>query len=333
MKLKDIGEFGFIERFAHDYDNLISANDTGIGDDCAIIEISKTENHVITTDLLIEDIHFLKDKISPEHLGYKSLAVNLSDIAAMGAKPLHSFLSIGIPKNTEVDYLDKFMKGYKELSEKYHTPLMGGDTTRSADRLVINVVVVGTIKKSKMHLRSMAETGDLICVTGELGDSGGGLKVLLDKLDSNEVNERLIRKHNLPEPRINEGLWLSEYNEVHAMIDISDGIASDLSHVLKASQKSASVELTKIPISSSLKKASEKNGWNTYEIATGGGEDYELLLTIKKDAFNKINKGFASQFEKPLYPIGEIHEGDDNINWLVDGKEIDNKLDGFNHFV
>jgi len=332
MKLTEIGEFGFIERFKHKYDHLISTNDLGIGDDCAVLSINDTEKHLITTDLLIEDIHFVKDKISPEQLGYKSLAVNLSDIAAMGAQPLYSFLSIGIPVNTYVEYLDRFMQGYYQLSEKYNTPLMGGDTTKSVDRLVINIAVFGKCVPSEMRLRSMAQSGDLICVTGNLGDSAGGLKIVLDKLETSNINKELIKRHNLPEPMVNEGLWLAKQNAVHAMIDISDGIASDLNHILKASEKSAIVELDKLPVSNSLKEACKKYSWNIYNLAAGGGEDYELLFTIAKTNYEKVNSEFKKQFNKPLYPIGEIRNGNSGIRWLDHGRKVKTGKLGFDHF-
>ena len=333
MKLADIGEFGFIGRFASKFDGLIDETDQGIGDDCAIVSISDTEAHVITTDLLIEDVHFLKDRISPEELGYKSLAVNLSDIAAMGAQPLYSFLSIGIPKDTDVEYLDRFMEGYRQLSEKYGVPLMGGDTTKSNIGLVINVAVVGRGKKCKLRQREMAKKGDLICVTGNLGASAGGLKVLLDDLELNDTNSELVQAHHLPEPQINEGIWLAQQKGVHAMMDISDGISSDLLHILKASEVSAIVHLDKIPVSSALLDAAMENGWSIYDLATGGGEDYQLLFTIDKDEFKKTNEAFSKEFGKPIFAIGEIKNGDPEITWRENNLEITKDKSGFDHFA
>ncbi|MDA3853715.1 MAG: thiamine-phosphate kinase, partial [Bacteroidales bacterium] len=280
MKLKEIGEFGFIGRFAHRFDDLVKEDDHGIGDDCALLSISESENHLISTDLLIEDVHFLKDKITPEELGHKALAVNLSDIAAMGGQPLYSFLSIGIPKDTDVHYLDRFMEGYHQLSEKYHVPLMGGDTTSSGDQLIINVAVVGTCAKQETRLRSMAQDNDIICVSGSLGDSAGGLKVRLDKLALTHDKKALIQRHHLPEPRIKEGRFLAQQNGTHAMMDISDGIASDLNHILKSSNKSAVVELNTIPTSQLLQEIAKQENWNLASLATSGGEDYELLFTV-----------------------------------------------------
>lgn len=330
--LKKLGEFGFIERFANKFDKFIKNDELGIGDDCAIIPINSEESYVITTDLLVEDIHFLKEKISPQELGHKALAVNLSDIAAMGAEPQFSFLSIGIPENTAVSYLDAFIEGFYTLSEKHEVPLMGGDTTKTTDKLVINVMVVGRCKNSELHLRSMAKAGDLICVTGTLGDSAGGLQVILNELSENSDNDLLLKKHHTPVPRVEEGLFLGENLSVHAMIDISDGIASDLMHILKASKKSACVDMDALPISAQLRNAASKNNWNAIELATSGGEDYELLFTVKADDMNRLKKEYKGKFSEDIVVIGEIRNGKPNIIWLKEGKEVEFNQSGFNHF-
>ncbi len=332
MKLSKIGEFGFIDRVSALFKDLSLPEYTGIGDDCAIIPYNEEEDYVVTTDLLIEDIHFFKGLIDPEQLGYKSLAVNLSDIAAMGAKPTGSFLSIGINSGTELAYLDLFLKGYYELSKKYHVPLLGGDTTQSGKRFVINVVAIGTCKKGEARLRSMAQNKDLICVTGHLGDSAGGLEALLQKLSQTERTKKLIRRHNLPEPHVSEGLWLAQHEEVHAMIDISDGISSDLSHILKASGKSAIVDLNKIPVSDELKEAAASEGWDLDKLVTSGGEDYVLLCTIKDGSFEEVGMGFREAFGRNLFQIGEIVVGARGINWVKNGKKVSFDHHGFDHF-
>ncbi|PKQ62049.1 thiamine-phosphate kinase [Labilibaculum filiforme] len=333
MELKDIGEFGFIKRFAHKFDKLIGKEEMGIGDDCALLPLNDTETYVVTTDLLIEDIHFLKTKITPEDLGHKSLAVSLSDIAAMGAYPKFSFLSLGVPKQTSVEYLDAFMNGYQKLSEKYHTPLMGGDTTKSSDKLMINVVVVGQCKKSEVRLRSMAKDGDLICVTGNLGDSAGGLHVLLNNAALTGESESLVKKHHNPEPRIKEGIWLSNQNSVHAMMDISDGISSDLMHILNASQKSANIDVKQLPISSLLQNMAKKYAWNEIELASSGGEDYELLFTVDRKDIDRLHKEYKSRFTDEISVIGEIKQGQAEIKWFENGNEISINKSGFNHFA
>ncbi len=332
MNISEIGEFGFIERFAKRFGDLVSTDTTGIGDDCAIMPLDANHDQVVTTDLLVEEIHFIKTAITPFQLGYKALAVNLSDIAAMGAQPTGSFLSLAIPKDTEVEYLDAFMEGYYQLSKKHGVALMGGDTTRSADRLVINVCVIGKIPKGGSKLRSMARPGDVIAVTGYLGDSTAGLQMLLEKHKPDPLSQPLIDWHNQPEPAINEGLWLARQRGVHAMMDISDGIASDLKHILKSSHVSGTIELSSLPLSEALRITSAKFGWNALDLAASGGEDYHLLVTVAKNEWDRIEKEFQREFRKPLYPIGYTGSGSSEIRWRIHEKEVKLEKGEFKHF-
>ncbi len=333
MNLKEIGEFGFIKRFQPLFENLLSDDVVGIGDDCAIISKNDQEDWLISTDLLVEDVHFLKDSITPYQLGYKALAVNLSDVAAMGGTPVASFLSIAIPSDVSVEYLDELMRGYHALSEKYQTPLLGGDTTKSLKNLVINVGVIGKCAKGKARTRAMAQLGDIICVTGKLGDSVAGLKTILDKLSSSADIESLRLKHHLPEPQLLEGQFLIEKSGVHAMMDISDGIASDLNHILRASNKSAVIDVDKLPISDLLQRVALQNQWNATELALSGGEDYELLLTVAPEVLNSVQAEFLSHIGKPLIPIGRIEDGRSEIHYRKGNQNIEITKNGFNHFV
>jgi thiamine-monophosphate kinase len=332
MKLKEIGEFGFIERFKPLFGGLVQGAQVGIGDDCAIIPANDKEDWLVTTDLLMEDVHFLRNEIKPEELGYKSLAVNLSDIAAMGGTPLGSFLSIAIPADMEVACLDAFMQGYHQLSSKYNTPLLGGDTTKSLKHLAINVCVIGKCPKGKARRRSMAQAGDVIAVTGNLGGSAGGLQVLLQKRSYAGLSAELVQNHHLPEPRLNEGLFLAGFDGIHAMMDISDGVASDLVHILKASGKSAVVDTDKLPFSETLRQMADEFGWDAIELAASGGEDYELLFTVAPEDWQLVQKEFTQKFGKPLYAIGKITDGEARINWQRNGQTISFRKSGFNHF-
>ena len=334
MKLSEIGEFGLIDRIAPLFLKNIDNSITGIGDDCSVIPLNENESLLVTTDMLIEDVHFLCDKISPEELGHKSLAVNLSDIAAMGGAPHSAFLSIGIPKNTEIAWLDNFFDGLKKLADESNTLLLGGDTTKSIDRLVINIVVVGKIESSKIKYRSSAKPGDVICVTENIGDSGGGLKIILENLEdkNNEDICRLIKAHHKPRPHIKEGQWLSANNGVNAMMDVSDGIDSDLKRIMERSLIGAKVNLENIPVSGSLQKICEKFNWNPYQIAATSGEDYCLLVTIKKDEFADIAEAFEKEFNRSLYKIGEITGRKNELNYLYNNNPVSLGKHGFDHF-
>lgn len=333
MKLKEIGEFGFIDRFSGLFAGMVKGNIKGIGDDCAIMPLNDNEDLIVTTDLLVENIHFLKDKISPFQLGHKSLAVNLSDIAAMGGTPVASFLSLAIPVNTDVEFLDELIQGYKTLSEKYEVPLLGGDTTKSPDTLTINVCVLGKCEKNKAVLRSTAKTGDIICVTGYLGDSAAGLKATLEGLSVAAETDYLTERHYMPSPRLKEGSLLASLPGVNSMMDISDGLSSDLMQILKASVKGAMVDTELIPVSPELYNICMKRGWNAFDLAVSGGEDYELLCTISPDKFEQTAAIFEKQCEKKLFSVGAIITGVPEIKWMKGSKSvsIDNK--GFDHFL
>ena len=332
MKLSALGEFGFIKRFSGMFDDLLGPGSTGIGDDCAVIPVEGDSELVVSTDMLVEDVHFLRDKISPYDLGYKSLAVNLSDIAAMGGSPVASFLSLAIPDDLDLEYMDSLLDGYHDLSRKYAVPLMGGDTTRSSDKLVVSVTILGRVAKGKARLRSGAQSGDIVAVTGKLGDSAAGLHILLNDMGCTGANEQLVAKHTKPEPCVKEGIWLAAQNGVNGMMDVSDGIASDIRHILNRSGKGAVIDLNKLPLSEELKQCCSMRQLNPYDFATSGGEDYCLLLTVNRADFDSVAEAFTREFFTTLYPIGQITDGSD-LTWLKDGKALaEGPGKGYSHF-
>jgi len=331
MNISDISEFGFIERLSASFKELLPKGVKGIGDDCALFPKNRNEFYMVSADMLIEDHHFYKNRILPYQLGFKSLAVNLSDIAAMGGTPLASFLSIGLPADTSIEWLDEFVSGYKYLSVKENVPLCGGDTVGSPV-ITLSITVIGEAKASAVRLRSMAKAGDVICCTSNLGDSGGGFLTLSSGIDPLADEEFLLKRHYEPYPEIAAGKWLSRSEGVGAMIDISDGLLSDLSHVVKASEVSAFLNLQDIPISPELRRSADRHGWDSLNLALNGGEDYCLLLTVNRDNFKNVSDGFLKAFTRPLFAIGGIEEGNANIRFLKDGKEMDLSGKPFSHF-
>lgn len=333
MNLAEIGEFGLIHRFAPQFLKDVQGDTIGIGDDCAVIPHSQHESLLVTTDLLLEDVHFLRSKISAQELGRKSLAVNLSDIAAMGGKPVAAFLSIAIPKDLAVEWLDEFFCGLHTLSNQTATPLLGGDTTQSKHGIVINIAVIGKAQPEKIKYRSSARLGDVICVTDVLGDSGGGLNILLQNLEYNADPKmlHLVHVHHNPSPQLAEGQWLAKQRAVHAMLDVSDGIDSDIRRIMEESRVGARVDIENIPISSSLRTISSRFGWNAREIAATGGEDYCLLCTIDPSMYPVIAQKFEKRFKKPLYQIGYIQSGE-HLDYFLDNQRIDFAKHGWDHF-
>lgn len=325
MKINEIGEFGLIGRIASGFNDLIPQGWEGIGDDCAVIPWGDDKSLVVTTDLLVENVHFLRDRITPYELGYKSLAVNLSDIAAMGAKPVATFLSIGLPSDTvEVEWCDAFFEGYRSFG----VPLLGGDTTSSPEGIVINITVLGMAANSCIKRRNDARAGDMIAVTGPLGDSAAGLRAILQNIPNDSDITELIGRHHKPRPHLAEGEWLGAQKGVHAMMDISDGVASDLLHILRASSLAATISANDIPVSPLLQKTAARLGWNAWEMALTGGEDYVLLLTADPARINDLQKQFAERFGSQLYVIGECRTGQPEINY----QGIDCQLTGYKHF-
>jgi len=338
LKILDLGEFGFIARFSPAFLKGLPKKIKGIGDDCAVIPYHGRKKLLVTTDLLLDGVHFLKERISPFDLGYKSLAVNLSDIAAMGGKPLYAFLSIAIPSETEVAWLDEFFRGWKKLSSQTGVALLGGDTSRSVEKLVINVAVLGEAERNHIKYRSSARPGDIVAVTGELGDSEGGLRLILARLDMMEKKELppaekyLLNRHYRPRPHLEEGFFLARQPGVRAMMDVSDGIDSDLKRIMESSDCGVEVYLENLPVSSALKRCSQKYGWNPEEVAAAGGEDYCLLLTVNPAHFPEVALKFRRQFQRPLRAIGRITELKGELNYLIEGRPVTLKKTGYDHF-
>lgn len=332
IKLTDLGEFGLIKRFSKQFIKNLPEGIIGIGDDCAIIYLNEKEALLVTTDMLIEDRHFLLNKITPNDLGQKSLAVNLSDIAAMGGKPHSAYLSIGIPSKMKVEWMDLFFTGINDLCLQTGTYFLGGDTTKSPDRLVINFGVIGTIDPLKIKKRSTAIPGDIICINDVVGDSGGGLLILLDEKPLDRYSSYLVKRHNCPRAHIEEGKWLAQKEEINAMIDVSDGIESDIHRIMESSGVGAEIEINKIPLSEELSNISEKYNWNVQEIGLSGGEDYCLMFTVPENYIDRITIQYVQEFKRPLYKIGKITNNPGNLTFTMDGDIIEFNKHGFDHF-
>lgn len=330
MRKNKPGEFAWIDGIRRQFGPLVPSGMEGIGDDCAVVPVGGGESLVVTTDMLVEDVHFVRDRISPEDLGYKSLAVNLSDIAAMGAVPVASFLSVGLPEGVNADWRERFLAGYKSLSEAFGVPLLGGDTTASG-KLVISVTAIGKAPDGQLKRRSGAKPGDIVCVTGNLGDSAAGLLLQGEKPEG-EDEKALVAAHHRPKAYVKEGVWLGEQSAVHALMDVSDGIASDLVHILEESGVAAVVDLDRLPVSASLKCVATKKGWDMEKLAVSGGEDYVLLFTVAESGFSDLNQRYYSEFNTQLYPIGRIVSGEAEIGWRRNGLPVERDWKGFEHF-
>lgn len=323
MKLKEWGEENFIDFLKNRFSS--PSQGIGIGDDCAVLP-SKDGYQLITTDAMVENIHFIKDHISPENIGFKLVAVNVSDIAAMGGKPEHAFLTLALPKNLDVSWLKNFVQGIKMGCERFAIHLLGGDTVGSKKSIFINLTLLGSARNIK--LRNNAKIDDIIFVTSFLGDSLAGLQLL--ELGSAMRFPQLVEAHATPEVYPEQGQWLASKKAVHAMMDISDGLDSDLHKLVKASDCGAIIHLEKLPLSNSLKKACRLMRWNSIEMAVSGGEDYCLLGTASAKEFPNLAKEFERKFASQLHPIGQITKH--GLEYFENGRRLTMKIKAFSHF-
>lgn len=307
-------EFSFIGDIATMFGSLPHHGFEPIGDDCTVLDMGDNAL-VMTTDMLVEDVHFLRGASSAAEIAHKSLMVNLSDVAAMGAKPIATLLSLSLPESAQGEWSEEFMRGYYEASKREGVALVGGDTTASRDRITINVVAIGRVAKENIKRRSDARIGDIVAVTGKLGASSKGLvDIMFGDLDTEAA-----RAHRLAQARIAEGVFLGTRPEVHAMMDLSDGIASDIRHIMELSDVGADIELSAIP--------------TDYDIryATTGGEDFELLLTLDSECFDAVATALHAATGTTLTAVGRITNSGE-LRWLQDGTPQELELKGFTHF-
>jgi len=322
----------FVRRVAGRHDGVR----VGIGDDCAVLEPSPSSALLATTDLLVEDVHFCRRYARPGDIGWKSIAVNLSDIASMGGRPRWALVALACPTTVTTDDFESFWAGALALASEHNVAVVGGDTVASPHGWAVNVTVLGETSRPPL-LRSTACPGDVVAVTGALGRSAAGLAVLehSDLTSGLEAGARedVLAAHLRPWPRIHEGLWLAAASGVTAMIDLSDGLATDLSHILTESGVGARVHLSRLPVGTCARAAGAALGRDPVTWATSGGEDYELLLTCKPDAYARLAEGLQAATGTPLRSIGEITPPTTGLCWLdAAGREA--PVDpGFQHFV
>lgn len=333
MNLREIGEFGFIEELKKIYQSNNFDIIKGIGDDCAVFINEKNTAVLLTTDMLVENVHFEISTLSPKELGFKSLSVNLSDIAAMGGIPKNVLVSLAIPEKIDYEFLKDFYYGMDELINEYDLNLIGGDTNFSRSDLIINIVMTGEVEKDEVIYRNGAKINDKIFVTGYLGDSSLGLDVCLRKLKLDKYNENYFRNvHIKPKAQIKEGSVIAKSKLVNSMIDISDGLASDLMHICCQSGVGAVIFENQIPYSEFMKNVFNQKNINPLDYALYGGEDFCLLFTVSPENKKKLCEIFQSHVNTNLFEIGEVIQG--NRIELVD-KSGDRKVlskSGYRHF-
>jgi thiamine-monophosphate kinase len=330
MDLQKIGEFGLLRRVRKWMTTSDPSLIQGIGDDVAVFETGR-KVFLATTDILIEDIHFERTWIDPYHLGKKALAVNLSDIAAMGGRPKYFLLSLGLPKSLSLSFVSRFYRGLREMAKQFQVDLIGGDTSLSQN-LIINICLLGEAEKGSLLYRKGANVGDDLFVTGTLGDSALGLKILQRKGLKAKAQQGLIERHLSPCPRTDLGQAIGRDRLASAMIDVSDGLLIDTTHLLEESGKGARIREDQIPLSKLYQKHISSYSKDYYQMALSGGEDYELLFTAPTKMRKKVSS-LAVIHKIPITRIGEILPQEKGFRIVRrDGTEYFPSHLGFDHF-
>jgi len=325
-------EFEFI-------DSLRQRFGAGIGDDAAIIRATPATETIITTDLLVEDIDFRRTTAPAPLLGHKALAVSLSDIAAMGARPRWSLISIGLPEDVwQTDFADQFYEGLANLAAHYGVKLIGGDTSRTTEKIVIDSIVLGECSSGRAVKRAGAQPGDQIFVTGSLGGAAAGLRLIergahlaeqnLADEDSQKIDHVLLRQLR-PEPRVGWGIVLGDEGLASAMIDVSDGLSSDLNHLCTASGTGALIESSLLPIDHQVVELCGRRALDPLQLALHGGEDFELLFTVKPSDVARLPRRVDGT---QITRIGEVRSQAEGVRISEGPRVWDLSPGGWKHF-
>jgi len=305
-RVSDIGEFGLIERLTRmlpqPADVLV-----GAGDDAAVFKLASGQIVVATCDMFVEGIHFDLSICEGSQVGWRVMTASLSDIAAMGCKPLFATVSLGVPPETSTSVIEQMYHGLTSAAGRHSAAIVGGDTVRSPERIVMDISLIGQPVGSSYLTRSGASSGDAIVVTGHPGQSVAGFEILFSgmKLRGSGL-EGLVRAHLEPQARIEQGLFLAQDDRATAAIDLSDGLAQDLGHVCEMSQVGAVIDLEKLPISPYLAEYCGKNSKQAARLCLSGGEDYELLFTVREDGLETFIAEWQGRFDLSATVIGRM---------------------------
>ena len=318
MKIKDIGgEFGLIERIKSKIKLHSKDVVAGIGDDAAVLKYDKKNYIIFTTDMLVENVHFSLKYFNPEQIGMKAIEQNVSDIAAMGGMPKFAAISLALPVNLEATFVDGLYSGINKKSKKYKISIAGGNISHSK-KIVVSTAMIGFLEKKYLILRKGAKIGDLIFCSGDVGKSSTGLELLKHNQKGNS-----IKKHLEPESRLYLARKLAKIG-VNSMIDVSDGVASEVKHICNESDVGAAIYADKIPISKNTKNDAIKLKKDPIGFALYGGEDFELIFTANKNKMKQLKK-------HDVKAIGEIIDKKYGIKLVKDSKKYSLK-NGFDHF-
>lgn len=335
MRIDEVGgEFGWIARMQAAHAGVSGKGlAVPIGDDAAVLDVPQGQQVVVTTDMLVERIHFRRDWSDAYSIGWKTAAVNLSDLAAMGAKPTYAFLSLAFTTNETVENLDRLYDGFADCLHRYGAKLAGGDTNASKEDLVLSATLLGTVAHGQALTRSGARLGDLLLVTGTLGNSAMGLALLSqhDVVRAEKISKEMVSIHRRPQPRIIAAQAAAATGKVRAAMDISDGLAGDLKKLCAASGVGARVETSRLPISDEMRHAAIKMGKDPVTVALEGGEDYELLLVVSPADLDTVTSAIEGA-GTAVCVVGEVLKNGMRVIAPNGQDELPNATSGWDHF-
>jgi thiamine-monophosphate kinase len=332
MRIADIGEFGLIDRIAALTGPAPAGTVTGIGDDTAVLDTGGPRLLLATIDIQVEERHFIRDRIEPYVLGRRTAAINLSDIGAMGGQPRWALVSLALPSDLEVAWVEELYRGLREELVRFDAAVVGGNLSGS-DRVVLDLVLLGDIERGRVLRRDGARPGDVVLVTGDLGASAAGRFALDAGLDpSDTVVAAAIERHLTPRPRVREGQAIASAGGATAMLDLSDGLAGDLRHITDASHAGARVDLARLPVTDATRAVAARLGLDPVRLAVAGGEDYELLFTAPPAMVESLRRAVETATGVPVTAIGEIVRAEAGCQFVDGDRATPVDVAGWDHF-
>ena len=334
MLIGELGEFALIARLQQRLQQPAPAQLVrGIGDDCAVLRPTAGTDLLLTTDTQEEGVHFRRDWSTPQDIGWRCLAVNVSDIAAMGGNPLGAVIALSAPATLDVAFVEALYDGIQELATAYDCPIIGGNVSRASEHLTVTITVLGDVPYGQGVYRSGAQVGDEVWVTGDLGGAKAGLEALLHpEILTGLATSAVLRRYRRPRPRLQEAQYLRQHGVLHSLIDISDGLSSDLTHICEESGVSALLEASRIPVSEEVCAIARALHIAPLTLALHGGEDFELCLTAPAGVVSRLQRAFTAQFQCPLVCVGTIQPGRGVTLRLSDGTLQSLSAQGYDHF-
>ena len=335
MTVDDLGEFGLIDRIRAQLPVQGSDVLVGVGDDVAVLRAEGERVWLATCDVQVEGAHFIRESIDARDLGWRALAVNLSDIAAAGGLPRFALVSLGLPNGLDVAFVDGLYAGMREEAEAFASEIVGGNISRSRLGLFIDIFLLGEAPRENVMLRSGARAGDRVLVTGTLGDAAAGVALLLSPERSVAEGYRRVAdaRRDRPTPRVREGALIGSSHLATAMIDVSDGLAGDLGHICERSGVSARIVAGDLPVAEENRLLSRAHAGDDWHLSLHGGEDYELLFTAPPGQAEELAKRVTRDTGTPVSIIGEVlPAGRPPKLVLPDGSSISLSPAGWDHF-